>query len=87
MGMEQGERIFIESLSTEEEYKELAKKYPNTYTNGLKRPMFFNSEFKWRYRMGESMKPDEISIYNLKLKDLLKKVQDGQERLKEMLSK
>lgn len=59
--METGEKIYVESILTDAEYSECAKKYPSTYPNGSKKPPFFNSEFKWRYRMGVNIPPDEIN--------------------------
>lgn len=74
--MEQGERIYVESLTeTDEEYRELAKKYPNTYQSAT-RPTYFDSEFKWRYRMGKAMTSEEIKRYNVRFEQLKKLIKN-----------
>ena len=68
--MKEGERIYVESLiESDEEYKELARKYPNTYQSNV-RPQFFESTFKWRYRMGKGMTPEMIKKFNQNLVEL-----------------
>lgn len=74
--METGEKIYVESVLTDVEYSECAKKYPSTFANGNKKPAFFNSEFKWRYRMGGNIPADEIKIMNARLDMILKQVKE-----------
>lgn len=71
--MEQGDRIWIESLLNDKEYAEQAKVYSATYTNGNKPPAMFPCEFKWRQRMGGSLLPDEIKIINKRFDEILNK--------------
>jgi len=46
--MKEGKPIWVESLLTDKEYAEMAKKYPSTYTKGPKKVQEFECEFKWR---------------------------------------
>lgn len=68
-----GEPIYVESLLSDEEYKECAKKYPNCYGNGNKPPQMFECDFKWRYRMGKGIPASEIVLINKRLEDIRKK--------------
>ena len=46
--MKEVKPIQVESLFTDKEYTEMAKKYTNTYTSGNKKIQEFDCEFKWR---------------------------------------
>jgi hypothetical protein len=71
--MEVGEKIYVESLLSDTEYRECSKKYPSTYQSSNK-PPFINSEFKWRYRMGPSMTEEEIKIFNKNVEILKRRI-------------
>ena len=75
----EGKRIYVESLMSAEEYKECARKYPNCY-NSSERPVFFNSEFKWRYKMGAQMTDEEIRVHNTRLTGLGKAIKKSKEK-------
>jgi hypothetical protein len=68
--METGEKIYVESLLTDEEWKENYKKYSTCILE--KKPKFFDSEFKWRYRMGGGLTPAEITLMNTRLEKIRK---------------
>lgn len=70
--MEQGEKIYVESLLSDNEYAECSKKYSTTY-NSSKKPPFFNSEFKWRYEMGKNLTADQIKLINERLEEIKRK--------------
>lgn len=79
---QEGKPIWLESILTDEEYKDCAKKYPNMFTKGPIKPAFFPCEFKWRYRMGAGMTADELKVYNKRiasLEQMLKKVKEKAE--------
>jgi hypothetical protein len=63
--MEVGEKIYVESVLTDEDYRLCAIKYD--YASGNKKPTFFNSDFKWRYKMGINLTTDEITIINKRM--------------------
>ena len=65
-----GDPIWVESVLTDAEYKECAKKYPSTYDKGPIKPAMFECEFKWRYRMGAGMTPSELRVYNQRIASL-----------------
>jgi hypothetical protein len=69
--MKEGEKIYVESLLSDDEYKTCAKLYPNTYSSGNKKPAYFKSEMMWRYRMGSSYTLEQIKSTNKALNDLL----------------
>jgi len=71
--MTEGKPIWVESLLSEQEYKECAKKYPNTYTKGNTKIEMFEGEMKWRYGIGTSLSKIEISTINERLDSVLKK--------------
>jgi hypothetical protein len=71
--MEQGNPIWVESLLSDKEYAEQAKIYPAMYSNGNKPPAMFECEFKWRYRMGLTLLPNEIKLINTRLDAVLAK--------------
>lgn len=62
----EGEQIYIESLLSVEEYRQMSRKYPNAYRSPIQ-PGYFHSEFDWRYKMGQSLIPDEIRVINMRL--------------------
>ena len=66
-----GEPMYIESLLTDDEYKECASMYISTYSNGRKKPDFFNSPMKWRFGMGKSLTSFEITLINTRLEAVL----------------
>jgi len=70
--IKEGPRIYIESLLTAQEYKDCAKKYPNTYNTTFP-AAYFKSEMDWRYRMGAQMTEAEIETLNDNL-EVLKQV-------------
>lgn len=72
--MQEGKRIYVESLLSDKEYAECAKKYPKTYVNGPVKVPFFESENPWRYRMGERVTPEEVAKSNKVWNDILKNV-------------
>jgi hypothetical protein len=69
--MEQGEKIYIESLMTDEEWRQRVRNYPKTSILAMK-PSFFDSEFKWRYKMGPSLTKQEIETFNKGIEELRK---------------
>lgn len=70
--MEKGERIWIESVLTKEEYKNYGRKYP-AICSGIA-PAEFDCEFKWRKGMGASLPSDQIDLINGRLDELKKRV-------------
>lgn len=75
----EGKPIWVESTLSDKEYKEAARMYPNTFTNGNTAPAMFDCEFKWRYKMGAQMTPQEITVFNKRLAELaevLRKIQE-----------
>lgn len=71
--IEEGPPIFIESLLSDKELKELCRLLPNTNDRGYVRPPseFEEGQMKWRLRMGESATPEEISRHNKFLRKLM----------------
>lgn len=84
--MQEGKRIWVESLLTDEEYRECAKKYPTTYVNGPVKVPMFECEFKWRWRMGGSSTEEEIKLFNSRL-DAVFKAANIKARTEELLPK
>ena len=78
----EGKPIWVESTLSDKEYKECARLYPNTYTNGTTAPAMFDCEFKWRYRMGSSMTPQELDIFNKRLTGLADALRKAKEDVK-----
>lgn len=70
---QEGEKIYVESLMSDKEYRETAQKFPQLFRRNTPYP-FFECETKWRYRMGGSFNEDEIKVINSRLNELLKKV-------------
>lgn len=70
-----GYPIYIESLLGDKEYRECAALYL-TYRRGAP-PQFFESEFKWRWRMGDTLNGYEIVVINKNLNLLLQKLRDA----------
>lgn len=70
-----GDPIWVESLMTTEEYRETAKRYPSTFTNGP-RPVLFDPSIheggKWRNRMGAGYTAEEIKTVNDNIDKLFK---------------
>ena len=71
--MKEGKPIWVESLLTDEEYRQCAKKYPTTYSNGPNKVPEFECEFKWRHRMGGYCTPEEVALSNKRWEEILKK--------------
>jgi hypothetical protein len=69
MAMQEGEKIWVESLMTDAEYKATAKKFPEMFKRDTKYPIF-ECEVKWRYKMGEGYTSDEIKSINTRLDDV-----------------
>lgn len=67
---QEGKKIYVETLMSPEEWKERTKTYKSS--NVEKYPEFFDSEVKWRWRMGQSLLPEEIKRTNIRLDDLYK---------------
>lgn len=72
MAMQEGKKIWVESLLTREEWKECYQKFKDGTHNLPEPPEFFDSEVKWRHKMGEGFTPEEIKLINSRL-DALKK--------------
>ena len=68
--MKEGKRIYVASVLTDEEYKNCARTYPSCFTNGSTKPPYFQSEFDWRYRIGEQLSEEEIKRMNNDIKIL-----------------
>lgn len=75
----EGEPIWVESLLTPQEHMECARKY-TTYTKGSKPVPMFECEFKWRYRMGAGMNPAELQIFNKRVANLARILQEAKEK-------
>jgi hypothetical protein len=80
---QEGKPIWIESILTDEEYRECSKKYPNSFTNGPVKPLMFPCEFKWRYRMGAGMNTEELKIYNKRISSLEEILRKSKEKVNE----
>lgn len=72
--MKEGEPIWVESLLSDKEYVETAKKYPNTFPKGNKKVAFFECEVKWRWGMGANVSAEEIKRVNSRLDEMRKLV-------------
>lgn len=73
MAVQEGKRIWNESLMTLQEWKQCCKDYPQT-SHLPKPPDFFKSEYEWRWRMGAGLTSEEIQLINSRLDEWLKKV-------------
>lgn len=71
--MKEGKPIWVQSLLSDEEYRECARKYPEVFGNDNKAPAMFDCDFKWRYGMGDPLSPQEIKIINDRLAFVLKR--------------
>jgi DNA polymerase III alpha subunit (gram-positive type) len=67
-----GDPIWVESIMSDKDYKEMSHKFPNTYKSGNKTAMF-ECDFKWRYGMGYSLSDEEIKIITNRFDFILKK--------------
>lgn len=67
---EVGEPIWVESLLSATEWKEQSRIYPKTHRRSTP-PRMFECDFKWRYGMGASLKPEEIEIINKRIDSIL----------------
>lgn len=71
-GLEEGPKIWIESLLSPQEWKECKKIHPKTYKlNGP--PFFFKSDYEWRHKMGASLDAEKIRNIIGNIDYLLKK--------------
>jgi len=70
--MERGEKIWVESLMTPQEWKERYKTYPTSSVEHLIPE--FDCEFKWRKGIGTCLKSEEIQLINSRIDEILKKV-------------
>ncbi len=69
-----GDPIYVESLMTDREYAECSRLYPEMFSKGSAPKPYFKSEYDWRYRMGEKLRPEEIQLINKRLAEIKKKV-------------
>ncbi len=67
-----GKPIWVESLMTDLEYAETARKYPNMFSNGVRKPQEFECDFKWRKGMGANISTDEMIRVNNRLDEMRK---------------
>lgn len=75
-GLQLGPEIYNESCLTPEEWKIQSKKYPGTYQME-KPPMFFKSDYEWRWRMGGNLTKEEVNLINTRIDKLIKEVQNA----------
>lgn len=71
--MESGERIWVESILSDEDYAVTARKYPNTFVKGAKKVQEFDCDFKWRKGMGATLPEAEREARSRYLDILLAK--------------
>lgn len=73
-GIEEGKPIFIESLFTPVEYVDAHKLHPNTVKTWSGRAVskFEPGHMRWRYKMGASLSPEEITHINKELDELIR---------------
>ena len=69
MSLQEGKRIWSESLLSPEEWKKVRETYPQT-CHLKEPPVFFKSEYEWRWRMGGGLTEQEITIINIRLDKL-----------------
>ena len=81
-GIKEGPPIWVESLLTPAEHAECAKKY-TTYVKGSKPVEMFSCEFRWRYRMGRGMTPEELKAFNKRLEGLAEMIEKLREKEEE----
>lgn len=74
--IEEGPPIYIESLMTPEEIKQRCRTYPTTSHIHELRPLsdFKSGLMKWRWRMGMTLLPSEIVVFNREIENLRKKL-------------
>jgi hypothetical protein len=72
-GIEEGPPIWVESVLSNEDWKDTYKKYPNTH-NLKEKPAFFKSDYEWRYRMGAGIPQDQIDLITKRFDTMLKMV-------------
>ena len=70
--MKEGKPIWVESLMTTEEWKQMSKKYHATY-NSKEPTKEFDCDFKWRKGMGDKVSTQEIAKQNAWVDDMLRK--------------
>lgn len=63
MNIQEGKKIYVESLMSAKEYLTASKTFPSTY-NSTQPTILFESEFYWRKGMGASLSPVEIKNIN-----------------------
>ena len=73
MPVQEGPRIYNESVMTLQEWKDNCKRYPNT-CHVTEPPHFFKSDFEWRWRMGGGLTSDEIKLMTKRIDEKLKEV-------------
>lgn len=70
-----GEPMYVESLMSPSEWQYRMRRYPNTSNQFFSRVNLHKTNpFKWRFGMGRTLSPSEISNINSNLDYLLKKV-------------
>ncbi len=75
MPIQEGKPIWNESICSAEEWKENLKKYPGT-CHIKEKPLFFKSDYEWRWRMGAGLYPEEITTINNRLDEWRKMVKN-----------
>lgn len=71
--IEEGPPIYVESLMTPEEIKERCRKYPTSHITELRTLSDFKPGLmKWRWRMGLTLLPSEIEVFNREIEKLRK---------------
>lgn len=65
-----GDPIWVESLMNVSEWRQYYKKYNGELPTP---PEMFECEFKWRYKMGSSLSPEDIQLMNSRIDAVLKK--------------
>jgi hypothetical protein len=82
MSIQQGEKIWSESLMTLQEWKERSKKYPST-SSQTNPPEMFDCEFKWRHNMGGSLSTTEIRLVSKRIDNLAEELRKINEAITE----
>lgn len=73
--IEEGPPIYIESLMTSQEVKERCRTYPTSHVVRLSTLVdFAPGLMKWRWRMGLTLLPSEIVVFNREIENLRKKL-------------
>ena len=70
-GIKEGPPIWVETLLSSEEWKQNTVNYPST-CHLKTAPMFFKSDFEWRYRMGKNLDEKEVLNVNNNIEYLMK---------------